>query len=333
MTYENRRNTLKKPGEILSRYAYGNFVEISRPNIYLSLYRGFLEISQQRESLGRVPLDDILGLVITGHGCSHSSNVLVAFADRGVPVSICGSNFMPKALILPLVGNCKQKTRIQSQVEASKPLKKRLWKQVVQLKLRNQAYVLKENGRPYEALLDMSKHVKSGDPGNLEAQGARRYWASLFPKGFKRDKNGEGVNAMLNYAYAIIRSCVARGVVTTGLHPSLGIHHHNVYNPMCLVDDLMEPFRPLGDHVVRQLFSEGYLEVNREVKNTLSKIAVVNIESQSGVSPLFQVISRFVASLSMTLSGEQKKWKADWKINWDNLELDALNSEKVSNAG
>ena len=314
----------------MSRHSFGQFVEISKPNVHLSLYRGFLKISQKKEVLGQVPLDDILGLIITGHGCSHSSNVLVALTERGIPVSICSSNFMPRILILPLVGNCKKKIRIQSQVEAGRPLQKKLWKQIVQLKLENQAFVLRENNLPYEKLLNMSKEVKSGDPENLEAQGARRYWTLLFSNQFKRDTNGDGVNAMLNYAYAIIRSCVARSVMATGLHPSLGIHHQNTYNPMCLVDDLMEPFRPLGDYVVKQLFLKGHQGVNTEVKKTLSKIAVVDVIGKSGKSPLFQVVSQCVYSIYMVLSDQEKKWKTDWKIYWNNLKLDTLNFKEVS---
>ena len=317
----------------MSSNSFGHFVEISKPNVYLSLYRGFLEISQSKKLMGRVPLDDILALIITGYGCSHSSNVFVALADRGIPVSICGSNFMPKAVLWPLVGNSRQQMRMQAQAVAGKPLKKKIWKQIVQLKLRNQAYVLKENNLAYEALLCMSNLVKSGDPDNLEAQGARRYWTALFSNNFKRDKNEGGLNAMLNYAYAIIRSCVARGVIASGLHPSLGIHHKNLYNPMCLVDDLMEPFRPLADYVVKQLFEEGFTEVNKEVKTVLSKIAVVDILTASGASPLFQIVSRSVTSLAMLLSHEkQGKWKTSWQVNWDHLKLSALNSEKISHS-
>lgn len=314
----------------MSRYSFGQFVEISKSNIYLSLHRGFLEIYQKKELLGKVPLDDILGLVITGYGCSHSSNVLVALAERNIPISICGSNFMPKAFVLPLVGNCRQQARIQCQVQAGKPLLKKLWKQIVQLKIQNQAFVLKECGLPYKGLLNMSKLVKSGDPKNLEAQGARKYWTALFSKNFKRSKEEEGLNAILNYAYAIIRSCVARGVMVTGLHPSLGIHHHNTYNPMCLVDDLMEPFRPIGDYVVKQIFSEGHLEVNKEVKQILSRIAVVDVTGESETGPLFQFIVRFVSSLSMALSGEKKKWKIKWQVNWNDFKLNMLNSERIS---
>ena len=306
--------------------SFGNFVEISQPNIYLSLYRGFLEVSNKDKLLSRIPLDDILGLVITSFGCSHSSNLLVSLADRGIPVSICGSNFMPKALIFPVVGNIRQKVRIQSQAEAGKALKKNLWKQIIQLKLKNQALVLKENQLNYKFLLDMSKRVKSGDSENLEAYGARRYWITLFSETFRRDQKEEGINTLLNYAYAIIRSCVARAVISTGLHPSLGIHHENTYNPMCLVDDLMEPFRPIGDYVVKQLFDKNILTIDKEVKTILSKVAVVDIIGEIGVSPLFQVISRFINSFALVLAGQKKTLDTAWKIEWSYLNVSNIKS-------
>ena len=305
--------------------SFGHFVEISQPNIYLSLNRGFLEISQQKNTLGKIPLDDILGLVITSFGCSHSSNLLAELADRNIPISICGSNFMPKAFVFPIVGNVKQKARIQSQAEAKNSLKKRLWKQIVQLKLKKQALVLKENNLNYEALLNMSNLVQSGDPQNLEAQGARRYWTYLFSKEFKRDRYANDINSLLNYSYTIIRSCTARAIMSVGLHPSLGIHHRNFYNPMCLVDDLMEPFRPIGDHVVKQFYDKGITEVDTKVKRTLSKISTIDMIGDKGQSPLFQIIVQFVYSFSIALTGSQKKWQPNLNIKWDSLKLENLN--------
>ena len=306
---------------------FGQFVEISKPNIYLSLYRGFLEVYEKNRRLDRVPLDDILGVIITGYGCSHSSNILSALAEKGIPVSICGSNFLPKAVVLPVVGNCRQNLRMRAQAQISKPFRKQVWRKIVQLKLQNQAHVLRENKLAYEWLLNMSKRVRSGDPDNFEAQGARRYWISLFSKQFKRNKEGDGINGLLNYGYAIVRSCVARGIVAAGLHPSLGIYHHNTYNPMCLVDDLMEPFRPLVDYVVKQLVSEGFFTVDKRSKEILSKIAVVNVLTESGINPLFQVIAHFSTSLAMVLSAEKKEWLSEWKVQWDHFNLDSLNTE------
>ena len=314
----------------LLNYGLGQFIEISKPNLHLSLYRGFLEVRKKTEFLSRVPLDDVLGVIITGYGCTHSSNILSVLAEKGIPVSICGANFLPKALVLPVEGNCRQSLRIRGQCEVAKPLKKRLWKQVVEWKLRHQAEVLKHCEMPYQWLISMSQLVRSGDPENLEAQGARRYWINLFSKSFRRDQGGNGTNAMLNYAYAIIRSCVARGVVTAGLHPSIGIHHKNIYNSMCLVDDLMEPFRPIADYIVKQLHSQGYQEIDAEVKQILASIASVDVVIDSKINPLFQIIIKLATSLAMVLSGEKKQWNFSFKINWDNFNVDSLHYNRES---
>ena len=307
----------------------GQFVEVSKPNIHLSLYRGFLEVKEKGALLSRIPLDDILGLVITGHGCTHSSNILAELSSRSIPISICGSNFTPRSIVLPLVGNSKQNTRIQSQINMNKNMKKRLWKEVVKLKIKHQSLVLEKLNLSYKKLKNMSNLVRSGDPENLEAQAARFYWLELFSKNFKRDKNAEGINAMLNYGYAIIRSCVARGVVAAGLHPSIGIHHRNTYNPMCLIDDLMEPFRPIVDYVVKQMFENGYNEIDKESKEILSRISNLSIESQTS---LFQVISRYATLFAIISVGEKKKFNLDWSLDLELFDLDLIRSQNMSDS-
>ena len=308
---------------------FGQIVEISNSGRHLSLTRGFLEISLKGESLAKIPLDDILALIVSGFGCTHSSNVLVALSDRGIPVAICGSNFVPRALVLPLEGNVRQSLRIRHQAKMSEPLKKNLWKQVVKGKLKNQALVLKAYKLPFEGLLGLSRRVKSGDPDNFEAQGARRYWSLLFGDTFRRDPDAEGKNAMLNYAYAIIRSCVARGVVASGLHPSLGIHHKNTYNPMCLVDDLMEPFRPIADYVVKQLSDRGYEEVSREVKEYLAFMVVVRGDYEGSGGSLFQECARVARALAMFISGEKTgSWGINFRFNSVCFSLENLRDEK-----
>ena len=222
----------------------GRIVEIAENGRHLALHRGFMEVRADRELIARVPLDDLLAVIVSGHGCTHSSNLIAALAERGTPFIICAVNYQPVAWMLPLFGHHAQSTRMQAQARAKLPLKKRLWQQIVRAKISNQAEVLDMFGDGGNRLKRLATKVRSGDPDNMEAQAARHYWSVLFPHGFTRDKEGGGINALLNYGYAIIRSCVARGVMAAGLHPTLGIWHRGPTNPMCLVDDLMEPFSP-----------------------------------------------------------------------------------------
>ncbi len=284
----------------------GRFVEIEQKDRHLSLYRGFLQIRDKGKLLGQVPLDDILALVVTAHGCTHSSNILEALAKRNIPFTICGTNYSPVAYLLPLAGHHQQSARMIAQAKAPKPLCKRLWQKIVQTKIRHQAAVLDLCSSGGEALRQMALRVRSGDTSNMEAQTARRYWTKLFGADFHRAPGGSSPNALLNYAYAIIRSCVARGVIAAGLHPTLGIHHYGPANPMCLVDDLMEPFRPLADCAVWHLAQRNITEVTKQAKQALAALAILDLPGAQGITPVFQSSSRLATSLAQVFMGERK---------------------------
>ena len=286
----------------------GKVIEIAEQSRHLSVYRGFLEVRHEQEVLGKIPLDDIISVVISGHGCTHSSNLIAALAERDIPLVVCNRSYSPVAYLLPVEGHHLQSARVQAQANASTPLKGRLWKQLVQAKVRHQAFVLEQTGEPKvsSALLAMAKRVKSGDPNNIEAQAAQHYWPKLLGSNFKRDPKETNTNALLNYAYAIIRSSVARGVVAAGLHPSLGLHHIGPANPMCLVDDLMEPYRPIADLLIWLLIQRGCKKVDRSAKKIIAGLAVIDVPSEKGVTPLFQSAARQASSLSKAYLKEEK---------------------------
>lgn len=286
----------------------GKVIEVAEQGRHLSVNRGFLEVRHEQEVLGKVPLDDIISVVVSGHGCTHSSNLIAALAERNIPLVVCNRSYSPVAYLLPVEGHHLQSARAQAQAGAPVPLKGRLWKQLVQRKVSHQAFVLEEVGEPKvsSALLAMAKRVKSGDPNNIEAQAAQHYWPKLLGADFKRDPKETSTNALLNYAYAVIRSSVARGVVAAGLHPSLGLHHIGPTNPMCLVDDLMEPYRPIADFLVWSLTQRGCKEVDRSAKKVIASLAVIDIPSGQGTTPLFQSAARQASSLSKAYLKEQK---------------------------
>ena len=111
--------------------------------------------------------------------------------------------------------------------------------------------------------------MKSGDASNIEGQAARIYWKELYGRNFRRDRDGDSPNSLLNYGYAIVRSAIARKICSAGLHPTFGIHHHNRNNPFVLADDLIEPFRPLVDAVVHDLWESGLNEIDRSSKEKI----------------------------------------------------------------
>jgi len=169
-----------------------------------------------------------------------------------------------------------------------------------------QAAVLKSLAKPDLPVKSLIKQVKSGDPDNIESQGARRYWQSLFGKTFRRNREAEDLNALLNYGYMVLRAATARALIAAGLHPSIGIHHCNAYNAMQLVDDLIEPFRPFVDNKIYHL-NEALAEisVNKETKQALAKLMYQDMTSEYGVTPLMSHLHRLATSLAQVYLDEK----------------------------
>lgn len=288
----------------------GRIVEIADDRRHLSVYRGFMivkDTENDRSILGKVPLDGISAVVTHAHGLSYTNNLLVELAKRGIPFVLCGANHNPVGMLLSIDGNYEQSRRIEAQYKAKIPLMKQVWAAIVKSKLEQQAAVLEAVGEPHIPLLSLSKKVRSGDPSNIEAQGARRYWTLLFGRNFRRDKNADGINSLLNYGYTILRSATARSVIASGLHPSIGVFHSNAGNPMRLVDDLIEPFRPLIDIKVWFLNKKDEIQVTPETKRLLVNSLYDDMNTDLGVTPVITCIENLAISLAQVYLGQRKQ--------------------------
>lgn len=283
----------------------GRVIEVASEGRHLSRYRGFMTVSGDGVDDARVPLDDIGVLLCNAHGLTYSNSLLTELARRGVAVVLCGDNYLPTAWLWPLDGHHVQALRMRCQLEASKPLRKRLWQAIVRAKIEQQANVLDLLELPTDGFPEMARRVRSGDPQNVEAQAARRYWPRLFGPDFRRARFGGMPNPFLNYGYTVLRAAVARAVVAAGLHPSLGIHHSNRANVMCLVDDLMEPFRPLVDHAVVGLVHAGHDEMTSETKRALVEVLAMDMATDRGASPLQACLERAAQSLAQSYEAGQ----------------------------
>jgi CRISPR-associated protein Cas1 len=276
----------------------GRVIEVATDGRHLAVLRGFMTVSADGQELGRVPLDDIGVLLCHAHGITYSNNLVVELCNRGAAMVICGPNHMPVAWVWPLVGNHVQARRMRHQLAAEEPLCRRLWQVIVRAKLAQQASVLERIGQPHGAFDLLARKVRSGDPENIEAQAARRYWPLLMGDDFRRDRDAGGINAMLNYGYTVLRAGTARAVTAAGLHPSVGLHHSNRGNAMCLVDDLMEPFRPLVDFLVTRLAKQGQGEVTPAAKSALAHVLSHDTATSRGTTPLSTALERLAFSLA-----------------------------------
>ncbi len=298
-------------------------LEIYEENRYLSLNRGFIVIKHDSEELGKVPLDDIGVLLLSAQSVSFSKNILNALAEKGCITILCGKNYAPQSMVLPLYSHYHFAKVIKNQIDASLPLKKRIWQQIVIQKIKNQALVLKLCGKNDSVPLieTIAAMVKSGDSDNREAYAARMYWKALFGKDFIRDKNLPGINSFLNYGYAIMRSAMARAVCSSGLIPSLGIHHDNNLNQFALADDLFEIYRPIVDCIVYHTYSDDLPELTPEIKLKLIDALWIKVHTTEGDSPAFQSMLYMTASYVHAL--EDKKAAIDLPV-WTGDEYEAL---------
>ena len=290
-------------------------VEISNTAAHLSIRNSQLVLRDGGEILSTIPCEDIGIVVVDQPRVTYSHTALTELAANDVVVVICGRNHLPAAMLMPLVDHSQVVWRLRDQVNASKPIKKRLWKQVVTAKIFAQANNLNKDLPARKRLLAMGQRVRSGDPENLEAQAAKIYWANWLSgtgnrlrmdSPFRRDQNGDGLNAFLNYGYAVVRAGVARAIVSAGLMPSLGIHHCSRANAFCLADDLMEPARPMVDRIARELFTAGAREINQPVKAALLGVLSQRTKFRSQYGPLMVNLNRYASSLAKCFSGEQK---------------------------
>lgn len=284
---------------------------------YLSLRNAQLviRIEKQSDSPERqttVPIEDI-GIVVLDHQqITITHGAMAALLDNNAAVVTCDKRHLPVGLLLPLEGHSVQSERFRDQINASLPLRKQLWQQTVQQKILNQAALLRElHNVETGNMLHWAADVRSGDSTNLEGRAAAYYWKKMFPDidDFTRERYGDEPNALLNYGYAILRATVARALVSSGLLPTLGIHHHNRYNAYCLADDIMEPYRPYVDRLVVQTMQlyPDISEVTTNIKRNLLTIPTLDVVIGGQRSPLMVAVSQTTASLARSFAGEARK--------------------------
>lgn len=274
---------------------------------------GNMPDEMKREAITTVPIEDIGVVVLDNKQITITQGLVAALLQNTTALITCDDRRMPTGLFLPLQGNTVQNERFRSQLEASQPLRKQFWQQTVRAKIENQAAVLRlYTVKSVARMYTMADNVKSGDSDNFEAQAAVYYWKNVFTDipTFIRDQNGDPPNNLLNYGYAILRAVVARALVSSGLLPVYGIHHHNRYNPYCLADDIMEPYRPYVDmqvlHIMQQ-YEEIPENLPKEIKRDLLSIPVVDTMIGGKKRPLMIAVSETTASLAKCFAGELRK--------------------------
>ena len=274
----------------------------------LSLKNAQLVIASKEmpEETRTIPIEDVGMVIIENQMVSITIPLFNELVDAGAAVVICDKKGMPHAMLQNLDGNNLQGEFLRNQIEVGEVMRKQLWKQIIEAKIKNQSALLEKLHNKGAQLKPLYMNVKSGDSDNREGIAARLYWGTLFGDEFTRDREESGINSLLNYGYTVLRAATARALVSAGLTPSLGIFHHNRSNAFPLADDLMEPYRPFVDEIVYHLCEEGKFELNKETKIELLGILTCDTYFPEVTRPLQIGLSLTMASLARCYAGKQK---------------------------
>ena len=279
---------------------FSNAVNLTLKNRQLVI--SFKEIEREPTS---VPIEDVGCVIIENQRVSITIPLLNALTDNNVQVVFCNEHFMPNSMLLNLDNNITQGETLRNQMAASEPLKKQMWKQIVEAKIKNQSRLLDKTAHNGTILRPYYQNVKSGDTDNREGIAARLYFQELFGNDFIRDRQMPGINALLNYGYTILRAAVSRSLVASGLFPAIGIYHHHRSNAFPLADDMMEPYRPYVDEIVYEMACEDEMVLNQTVKAKLINVLYVDTEFEKVTRPLSVGLSLSSASLVKCYAKEQ----------------------------
>ncbi len=254
-----------------------------------------------------VAAEDIGYVIFDNKQITYTHSVMQLFSENNTAVIFCNDKHMPTSMMINFESHHLHGQHAEAQLKSSEPLKKNLWQQTVKAKIRNQAAVLDYFNKNGDTLREISKHVKSGDTTNRESHAARLYWNRLFDN-FIRHRDGKQPNSMLNFCYTILRSATAKAITGSGLLPAIGIHHKNKYNAYRLADDLMEPYRPFADRIVKETFAKypDYKDLTKEIKFDLMDILTTDVQFKKVTRPLSVGLSMTTASLVKCYKGEIK---------------------------
>jgi CRISPR-associated protein Cas1 len=274
---------------------------------FVHLSDELLVVRRQGEETARIPVADIAVIIASHREVTMTQAAIAALASAGGILVCCDEKHRPAGMLMPLAGHTTQAERFRKQAEASEPVRKRIWQELVRAKIQAQAAALESARGEDGGLRALAARVRSGDAGNSESIAAQRYWPRLFDRSFRRGNEEDTRNHLLDYGYAILRAACCRAICASGLHPSLGVHHTNRYNCFALADDFMEPCRPLIDRGVAGLCGDadaGSVTLDRTAKAALIGAVLGRYRTGEESRTLFDILTRSAQELANRLTGE-----------------------------
>lgn len=251
-----------------------------------------------------IPVSDISVIVLDNLRITLSTRFLCTLAQNNVSLVLCDEKHLPIGMFCSYDKHSRAFKHLEFQIKTNGEFYDRLWKDIVVRKILNQAEVIKKVGKReeiYDAIKKMAYETRNGDKTNREAHAAKIYFNELMDTTFSRGNDELLLNSGLDYGYTIIRSYIARICVGYGLNSQLGIHHRNEYNRFNLVDDLMEPIRPMLDYFAYFLLEgEEYFtaEHRKKLINFLNHKIIYRNKKMYIANAIEEYVSQYAALLS-----------------------------------
>lgn len=253
------------------------------------------------------PVEDLGCVIIDNPMITVTVPLINALADNNVSLIFCDGKSMPNSILMGFENNTLQGEILRYQLDLKLVSKKKLWKDIIENKIRNQSLLLEKLGKDNSLYKPLYMNVKSGDIDNREGLAAKLYWGDLFGNEFKRDRKKEDANCLLNYGYTVLRAAVSRAILGSGLFPSFGVFHKNRSNAFPLSDDLMEPYRPFIDEIVYALYNQGMTTISKDTKRELVNVLNSDCFFKNMTRPLSIALTVTTASYVKFLKGEVNK--------------------------
>lgn len=212
---------------------------------------GYLVI--RKADVVKIHISEISILMIETTSASLTAALLCELMKKKIKVIFCDEKRNPSSELVPYYGCHDTSSRIRKQMEWTKEIKAAVWTEIVREKIRQQARLLEKWHCEEAAMLyGYIGEIRPGDETNREGHAAKVYFNALFGMDFTRTVESS-TNAALNYGYGIILSACNREIVASGYITQIGLFHDNMFNQFNFGSDIMEPFRPMVDNIVKKM--------------------------------------------------------------------------------
>lgn len=220
-------------------------------NAKLDYQLGYLVV--RRRDVVKIHISEIEILLVESTAVSLTAVLLSELTKKKIKVIFCDEKRNPSSELIPYYGCYDATAKLRAQLRWEEKCKTDVWTVIVKEKIRKQAEFLEQLGREEAQMLyRYIEEIRPGDTTNREGHAAKVYFNAVFGMDFTRTSENS-INAALNYGYGILLSAFNREIVANGFLTQLGLFHDNTFNPFNFASDLMEPFRPLVDGIVRKL--------------------------------------------------------------------------------